>query len=322
MPLICTAPAAKARRFGFTLLEVLVAAAAAVLLMGALYVAIDMQLRHAEAGREVVEQSTLARALFAKIDTDIRQSLGPPVPTQTSSSSGSGAASSSTGASGTSATGASSSTTGSSTSSTNSSTGSSSSSTTSSTVSGAGIGPVQFNLWVQGDTNWMMIYISRFPRELNLNPGADPTMEPLVSDLRRVSYWLAGGGDSPSGLARQEVTAVTSSDAMSVVPPGIAGEDQMVIAEEVKSLTFSYFDGTNWQDSWDGTVPGPDGSTPVGPPMCIAITVGLATPNSPYNSNTDQPLKLYRHVVSLVTANGATQLTTTSSSTTGGATTP
>jgi hypothetical protein len=162
-----------------------------------------------------------------------------------------------------------------------------------------------------------MVYLSRFPRELNLNPGADQSAQPLLSDLRRVSYWLAGGGDSPLGLARQEVTAVTSSDAMSNVPPSIPGEESMVIAEEVKSLTFSYFDGTNWQDSWDGTVAGPDGSTPVGPPLAIAITVGLATPGSPSGSNTNPPLKLYRHVVPLATANGVTQLTTT-----GGTTTP
>jgi hypothetical protein len=161
-----------------------------------------------------------------------------------------------------------------------------------------------------------MLYISRIPRELNPIPGADNLDQPLVSDLRRVSYWLAGGSDSPLGLARQEVTAVTSDVAMAAVPPGIPDEASLVIAEEVKSLTFSYFDGTAWQDTWDGTAPGPDGSTPVGPPSAVAITLGIASPGSGSSTEPDQPLKLYRHVVPIVTANGVSQAAT------GGTTTP
>src|SRR5207237_6697995 len=68
------------RRPAFTLLEILVATAVSVLLMGALYMAINVQLRHAQIGREVVEESLLARALLTRIDTDIRLSLGPPAP--------------------------------------------------------------------------------------------------------------------------------------------------------------------------------------------------------------------------------------------------
>ena len=171
---------------------------------------------------------------------------------------------------------------------------------------------MQFNLWVQGDTNWIMLYISRVPRELNPIPGADTDAQPSLSDLRRVSYWLAGGS-TPIGLARQEVTMVTSDQAMADVPPSIPDEASMVIAEEVKSLTFSYWDGTTWQDSWDGTAPGADGSTPVGPPVAIAVTLGIATPGPDGLTNANQPLKLHRHVVFLATANGtpATSSTTT-----------
>ena len=52
-------PCRDSRRRGYTLLEILVASAIAVLLMSALYVAVDLQLRHAQAGREVIEQSVL-----------------------------------------------------------------------------------------------------------------------------------------------------------------------------------------------------------------------------------------------------------------------
>jgi hypothetical protein len=175
---------------------------------------------------------------------------------------------------------------------------------------------VQINYWVQGDTSWVMLYISRVPRELNPIPGADNPDQPMgLSDLRRISYWLAGGS-SPSGLARQELTAVTSADAMANVPPNIPDEDSLIIAPEVKSLTFSYWDGNAWQDTWDGTQAGPDGSTPVGPPLAIAVTLGIAPSGSDNNPGTDQPLKLYRHVVPILTANGVSQATT------GGTTTP
>src|SRR5207249_7423270 len=45
------------RRRGFTLLEVLLAAAIGVLLLAALYIAMEVQLNHARAGREAVEHS-------------------------------------------------------------------------------------------------------------------------------------------------------------------------------------------------------------------------------------------------------------------------
>src|SRR5438132_12359010 len=67
-------------RQGFTLLEVLLAAAIGVLLMAALYVAMQVQLDHAQAGRDAVEQSLLVRALLRRMSNDIAPSLGPTLP--------------------------------------------------------------------------------------------------------------------------------------------------------------------------------------------------------------------------------------------------
>src|SRR5438093_297614 len=50
---VMPASAQRLARSGYTLLEVLLALSIAVLLLGALYVAMDLQLRHADAGREV-----------------------------------------------------------------------------------------------------------------------------------------------------------------------------------------------------------------------------------------------------------------------------
>src|ERR1700723_751075 len=58
------------RRSGYTLVEVLLALMIAVLLLGALYVAVDLQLRSAQQGRDTVEQSTIVRAAFSRFDSD------------------------------------------------------------------------------------------------------------------------------------------------------------------------------------------------------------------------------------------------------------
>src|SRR5207244_6987738 len=67
-------------RQGFTLLEVLLSAAIGVLLMAALYVAMQVQLDHAQAGREAVEESLLTRALLRRMSNDIAPGLAPTLP--------------------------------------------------------------------------------------------------------------------------------------------------------------------------------------------------------------------------------------------------
>ena len=134
---------------------------------------------------------------------------------------------------------------------------------------------------------------------------------------RSASSARTGTGE-PTGLCRQEFKPVTSDDATNVLPPDIPDEGTYVFAEEVKTLQFQYFDGTTWQDTWDGTTAGGDGTTPQGPPLAIAITIDVALPGSTSNANgqESQPkVKSYRHVVPILTANGATQASTTTTTT-------
>src|SRR6185312_10041374 len=63
-------------RRGFTLLEVLLASAIGLLILYSLYQAIDLHLRFAEAGRTVVEESTLARSVLSRISADIAPCVG------------------------------------------------------------------------------------------------------------------------------------------------------------------------------------------------------------------------------------------------------
>jgi hypothetical protein len=297
-------------RPAYTLLEVLLASTIGVLLMGALYVAVDVQLRHAKAGRELVERSTLVRAVMRRIANDITSSMAPPTPAPTSGVSAAAAQASaggSTGAGGT---------TNSASSSTGAGAGASSPSASSTPGSSTTTNAVPLlNLGVQGSSSQLVLTVSQVPNSPNTAVDLSGTNgAPGSTDLRRIAYWLAGATDSPGGLARQEVLLV-SSDEAPPLPPNIADELSMVFADEVKSLTFSYWDGASWQDNWDGTAAGSDGVTPKGPPAAIAVTIGIPAPGA---STDGSGLKQYRHVIEIPTANG----TSSSSSTTTTSTSP
>jgi prepilin-type N-terminal cleavage/methylation domain-containing protein len=282
-------------RRGFTLLEVTLALSVGVLLLAALYVAVDVQLNHAKAGRDTVQQALLVRSILARMDTDVTAAStlidAERFRMANSSTSGSGGSTGSGSSSGGSSSG------GSSTTGTTGSTTSGSSSSSSSTTGGI-TDNIILPLSVQGDSTSVNLYLCRVPTEaIPTDPNATPL---VVSDSRRVSWWMAAGG-----LARQEVKIVTSQDALDNLPPGLPDEDQYVVAPEVKNVQFQYFDGTDWQDSWDCTTLGADGVTPIGPPSAIAITVDIALPQDGAKDDEVQT-KHYRHVVACLSANGIT----------------
>jgi uncharacterized membrane protein YgcG len=273
-------------RSAFTLLEMVLAAAVAVLLLAALYVAMDLQLRHAESAREVVTETTLARTLLNRIAADIAPDLATADPARYKTGGGSGGGASG-GGSGSAAT------TGNTVSNTDGTLNTfGSTNGTDATASASGLAV----LALQGSSSSLTLYVSRVP------PGASgsngPTQPAGFSDQRRIVYWLVEG----AGLARQELTAVTSEDAMNGnVPSGMPSDPKQLIAKEVQSLQFQYFDGTNWQDSWDGAQVGPDGVTPIGPPLAVAITIGIV-------SEDGIDTKTYRHVAAIPTANSQSSL--------------
>ena len=277
------------RRSAFTLLEVLLAATIGAMLMAALYVALNVQLRYLQAGRDRNEHAMLVRNLLRQMASDVRLSLAPtiPPPASTSTSGGSGGTSASA-AGGTSATG----------------TASTSSTTTSA---------VQFNLGVQGQTSQLTLFVSRLATDID--PFAETPV--LGSDLRRIDYWLATDGAQPRGLCRQELKPVTGDDALNFVAPEMPEDLSLILAEEVRSLQFQYWDGTTWQDSWDGTAPGADGATPQGPPVAIKITVGILHAGVKPSEAGQQELEYHKHTVALPTANGTTPAPTTTPTTTG-----
>jgi hypothetical protein len=246
----------------------------------------DMQYRHVQAGRDVIEQSTLARALLARITNDITASVGPAVPTPLvplsppPASAAGGSIAPATGAA-------------------------SASSDSSSSLPPPANTP-DFNLALQGDSSRLTLYSSRLPRELAYSRTTP------VSDLRLITYWLAQENGKPLGLARREFTGITADDANAFSKTTLPNDPALVIAEEVKSLAFRYFSGSDWTDQWDGTQTGADLLTPVGPPSAIEIQVGIVVPSTDDRPVKKPSLTYYRHVVAIPTANGQPRQTTDS----------
>lgn len=276
-------------RSGFTLLELLLSLAIGVILLGAVYVAVVNQVEMTQAGRRTIEEAMLARNLLRIVSFDIAGHVPPVLPAASTSSSSSPATSGSNASAQTAA----------------------SSQTTTTTP--------PFNLGVQGDQNNLILSICTLPKE-GLDPEILQSGAPLmgISDQRVIMYWLAPGDVAGGGgLARYEIKTVSSPDllAQAVLPPNVPDEQSRVIAKEVKSLTFSYFDGSAWVDTWDGTQPGQDGVTPMGPPKLIKVTIGIASPNLRAMTHTEaaeESVKTYTRTVLIPTANGLNVATSAS----------
>jgi hypothetical protein len=255
------------------LLEVLLASAIAVLLMAALYVGMDVQVRSIQAGRDKVNETALVRNLIARMSADAVGTVTPITATV--------AVTSATGDS------------------------------TSDPVT-------PFNGGIQGGNDVLTMWVSRLPA-LPTGPDAAnaDTQQLNSSDLHRVSYWLADGG-----LARQDLDRVSASedDPDGALPPNVSDEGKFVLAPEVTAVVFRYFDGENWQDTWDGTVLGDDGKTPVGPPRAIEVTLSIRRFGA--DPNDSNAIKQYRQVIPINAANAQSTATSTSTTGTTGGTSP
>ena len=186
----------------------------------------------------------------------------------------------------------------------NSANSASNGSSSSNTV-GNGQPAVLFNIGVRGDATSLILSVYRVQRP----PAGQPTnvADPIViSDVTRVNYWLITNGSDTVGLARQEIKQATSTD-IDLQLTDISNPNQYLISDEVKNILFEYFDGTTWQTSWDGSVmAGPNGNTPIGPPMAIRVTLTLRRNTKLTETVSDYPddaTNTYVHVIPLPTSN-------------------
>ncbi len=126
-----------------------------------------------------------------------------------------------------------------------------------------------------GTDKQLTAFVSRVPESMTDPEAAlDPTAL-LPADVRRVTYYLSPDG---LGLCRQERPWATADGVWNSADPDLSTADRDVIAPEVKDVTFEYFDGADWQSSWDGSQPGSDGVTPLGPPRAVRATFVLQFP--------------------------------------------
>src|SRR5436305_304499 len=143
----------RTRRAGYTLLEMTLALAIALIILGAVYEFLNRQIFLAEVGRETVEEGDLARTLLTRMSADIAGHLGGLDPAQLPNTT-------------------------------------TSSDATTALLEAETYQPL-FNLGVQGSDHVLMLTTSRVPRELLAADKRllDSSSLPQVSDLRRISYW-------------------------------------------------------------------------------------------------------------------------------------
>jgi hypothetical protein len=300
-----------ARPRGFTLLEVLLALGLTVVTLGLVTMSINSTLKLVDAGQSRTERDQLARAILTKIAGDIRSTFryqpfdaSGMMSAKVSSSSkggqsgGGGGGSKGGGSSQSGGSGQSGSGTSGANSSSAASTGSTDTSTTADASSASSSGATSTSYpGLYGDQYGLQIDVARLPRldqyafaETSGATGTptDTSSSPAISDVKTVAYYVTGpqaqastvvstasGSSEDSGLVRAETdrgalqysavqsgTTTTSTQAGSLVAP------------EVVALEFQYFDGANWQPSWDTT----QGN---GLPQLIKISLALSNPSRP-----------------------------------------
>jgi prepilin-type N-terminal cleavage/methylation domain-containing protein len=259
------------RRAGYTLLEVLLASVIAVIVLGALYVTLDVTLLRMDVGRDQVTANNLSRAVVNRMTTDLGGVLGPLPPR-----SGGGVVSSdpaaatfsqppATGSSGSSG----------STGTTPPAEGSIEGDTTSPDAQAILAADVPFQAGMIGSDTILTVFTSRVPEALSSPEVAfDPTLL-LPADLRRVTYYMSPSG---AGLCRQERPWVTADGVRNSIDPDYSTEALDLIAPEVQDVLFEYYDGGAWLPFWDGSELAIDGKSVAGPPRAVRATFVLVFP--------------------------------------------
>ena len=88
------------------------------------------------------------------------------------------------------------------------------------------------------------------------------------SELQNISYYLDGNA-SPAG-GRDLIRAVTRN----LLPPTTTDSDKQWLLGNVRTLTFTYFNGSTWADTWDST------TQTNNLPRAIKVQLNLAAPDA------------------------------------------
>lgn len=234
-------------RSGLTLLELLITLGLGVLLISSISAAITIYLNTETAGRARMERAQLVRAIYLKMVNDIRcVSFRESVADDSSSSTGLSAAEEA--------------------------------SVTGMATAPLNTGPIDPDTGLTnetvglfGDSQKLVLHISR-PRRLPAaaaagagagqgREDASPFPDYDPSGLRSISWSLSGtntGNSSGQGSAGGGLSRLDQDRYLTTTEPAARGSDEgipegQVLAPEVTSLQFRYFDGVDWLDSWDSS---------------------------------------------------------------------
>lgn len=171
----------------------------------------------------------------------------------------------------------------------------------------------------RGEPNYLDLDISRLPRLDQYYPAIASDMDSgsTASDVKTVAWYMGtdrrrqstGGGaadndsQSATGLFRREIDRAVAEyqGTRTAVEPD---EFSMMVATEVFDLSFRYFDGSEWADTWDSETKG-------GFPLAVEIVLLVGDESlrlsagdnvssaSDLSSNQQDLLETYRSVVHL-----------------------
>jgi len=280
---------------GFTLIEVLVAVSMALLLMTAVYSAIDMHWRYETAGELELQRGQVARAVYARLSIDIRSvQFSPPDPEDAGLEDEEGADEEAL-----------------------------------DDVDTEELLQTQ-SLGVIGTSTRLTLHVNKPvpPRMFSFTGSGEEELVLLESEQRSVTWFLAdlGGGeleglsasrfvddqaiaaagmlsnnsvlDGPLGLARSEVDRLAGTIDAPAENESALAEVAEFLAPEINALNFRYFDGVDWQDEWDSQLQGSI-------PLAIEIIIGFVppVPDDPLQAAAPDAIPTtYRFVVALSVA--------------------
>ncbi len=283
-----------APRGGFTLLELTLALGLTIVLLTAVYRAMEIHWQFSVAGQIEVERSQIARALLSQIAADIRSTVYRVEETSTSSST-----------TGTDDTGT-----------TDDTTDTTDTDTTLAEFTDPADAFSSNATGVFGDNQSLTLHISR-PTSSKESPSGDLTSSLQQGDLKSVSYFLAGGESGLAGSLSNPLSEVQtddgieglarmSGDRFAVLQAADAGESSdfasqtRLLAPEINFLAFDYHDGYEWLTEWDSSIE-------ARLPNAIGVTIGFRDPNFPEKSflrrTASESTDTFRIVVPLSAAN-------------------
>jgi len=274
---------------GFTLLEVLLTLLLASLVLVALAMAIDFQLRVVDRSRRNVEEGQLARVLLSRIANDLRGAVPyDPLDMESLVAEAMAAAKAAGAGSGQDA---------------GESAGEAAAAASpedsemedtdaeevedsnSDETAGAGGSVVPRSVpGLYGGSDWIQVDVSRLPRldqfEYLLTSVDGSTRVDRLSDVKTVTYYVvppddesaghaADGTESGGGLVRSELDRAVASWASDQGGLDETDSDGPPIAPEVTAIQFRYSDGTEWVDEWDSDEAG---AFPVAVEITMTIT--------------------------------------------------